>query len=43
MDQTIDHILQRGLHEFLDWVQLQFLGIAAAIADAFWHSKEDAT
>jgi uncharacterized alpha-E superfamily protein len=41
MDQKIEHILQRGLHEFLDWVQLQFLGIAAAVADAFWHSKED--
>jgi uncharacterized alpha-E superfamily protein len=40
MDQTIEHILQRGLHEFLDWVQLQFIGLAAAVADSFWHSKE---
>jgi uncharacterized alpha-E superfamily protein len=42
MDQTIEQILQRGLHEFLDWVQLQFLALAAAVADSFWHTKEDA-
>jgi hypothetical protein len=42
MDQTIEQILHRGLHEFLDWVQLQFLGLAAAVADSFWHTKEDA-
>jgi uncharacterized alpha-E superfamily protein len=42
MDQTIEHILQRGLHEFLDWVQLQFIRLAAAVADSFWHTKEDA-
>ena len=35
-------VLQRGLHEFLDWVQLQFIGLAAAVADAFWRTKEDA-
>src|SRR5271165_4171878 len=40
-DQSIEQILARGLHEFLDWVQLQFLGLAAAVADSFWHSKED--
>ncbi len=42
MDQTIEQILRLGLHEFLDWVQLQFIGLAAAVADAFWHTKEDA-
>ena len=36
MDQTIEQILGRGLHEFLDWVQLQFIGLQAAIADNFW-------
>jgi uncharacterized alpha-E superfamily protein len=40
MDQSIDEILARGLHEFLDWVQLQFLGLAGAMADSFW-SKMD--
>ena len=35
-DQTFDAILERGLHEFLDWVQLQFILLHNAIADAFW-------
>jgi uncharacterized alpha-E superfamily protein len=40
MDQTIEQILGRGLHEFLDWVQLQYLGLAAAIADVFWRKPD---
>jgi uncharacterized alpha-E superfamily protein len=42
MGQTIEQILGRGLHEFLDWVQLQFISLAAAMGDSFWRSKEDA-
>jgi hypothetical protein len=42
MGQTIEQILGRGLHEFLDWVQLQFISLAAAIGDSFWRGKEDA-
>ena len=42
MGQTIEQILDRGLHEFLDWVQLQFIGLAASVADSFWRTKEDA-
>ncbi len=38
--QTIEQILDRGLHEFLDWVQLQFIGLAASIADSFWRGKD---
>ena len=30
MNQSIEQILARGLHEFLDWVQLQFIGLAAS-------------
>jgi uncharacterized alpha-E superfamily protein len=41
MDQSIEQILSRGLHEFLDWVQLQFIGLAASIADSFWRGKEE--
>ena len=36
MDQTINQILARGLHEFLDWVQLQFIGLQQAMAESFW-------
>jgi uncharacterized alpha-E superfamily protein len=36
MDQNIEDILGRGLHEFLDWVQLQFIGLQEAIAGSFW-------
>lgn len=42
MDQSIEQILARGLHEFLDWVQLQFLNLAATMADQFWRAKEPA-
>ena len=40
MDQTIEQILVGGLHEFLDWVQLQFLGITAAMGDQFWRVRD---
>ena len=36
MDQTIQEILSRGLHEFLDWVQVQFAALHDAMAQAFW-------
>ncbi len=35
-DQTIEEIILRGLHEFLDWVQLQLRRIQDDIASAFW-------
>ena len=40
MGQSIEQILSRGLHEFLDWVQLQFLGLASAIAESFWRKRD---
>ncbi len=36
IDQPIELILHRGLHEFLDWVQLQFIEVQKAVAAAFW-------
>lgn len=36
LDQPIEAILQRGLHEFLDWVQVQLQGVHDAVAQAFW-------
>jgi uncharacterized alpha-E superfamily protein len=36
IDQPIELILHRGLHEFLDWVQLQFIEVQNAVAAAFW-------
>ena len=38
-DQTIGQILARGLHEFLDWVQLQLIGLQDAMAGAFWRKE----
>ncbi len=35
-DQTIEQIIVRGLHEFLDWVQLELQAIQDGIASAFW-------
>ncbi len=35
-DQTIELILQRGLHEFMDYVQIQLTFVHNAIAAAFW-------
>ena len=40
MDQSIEQILARGLHEFLDWVQLQFIGLQDAMAANFWRPAE---
>ncbi len=40
MDQTVGQILARGLHEFLDWVQLQFIGLQDSMAGAFWRKPE---
>jgi uncharacterized alpha-E superfamily protein len=37
LDQSIEQILSRGLHEFLDWVQLRLIGVQTAVAGAFWH------
>ena len=42
MDQSIEQILSRGLHEFLDWVQVQFIGLQSAMADNFWRPAEQA-
>lgn len=42
-DQTIEQIILRGLHEFLDWVQIQLQAIQDGVADAFWPSPEPAT
>ncbi len=36
VDQTIEEIIVRGLHEFLDWVQLELRQIQESIAIAFW-------
>ena len=35
-DQTIEQIILRGLHEFLDWVQVQLQHIQNDVADSFW-------
>ncbi len=35
-DQTIEQIILRGLHEFLDWVQVELRRIQNDVADAFW-------
>jgi uncharacterized alpha-E superfamily protein len=40
MDQSIEQILARGLHEFLDWVQVQFTGLQEAMAANFWRPVE---
>ena len=37
-NQTITDIIVRGLHEFLDWMQLEFTGLQQDIAGAFWGS-----
>ena len=43
LDQSIQEILSRGLHEFLDWVQQQFNGLHDAIAAAFWREAQGAS
>jgi uncharacterized alpha-E superfamily protein len=39
-DQSIEEIILRGLHEFLDWVQLELRAIQEGVADAFWPPVE---
>lgn len=34
--QTAQQILIRGLHEFMDWVQVELQGVQTDIATAFW-------
>lgn len=36
LSHSVDHIIEAGLHEFLDWVQRQLIGIAAEIGTAFF-------
>jgi len=38
LDQTIEQIISRGLHEFLDWVQVELGILTDTIADAFWRA-----
>jgi uncharacterized alpha-E superfamily protein len=40
LDQSIEHILQRGLHEFSDYVQLQLIFVQQAVANAFWRKAD---
>ena len=35
-DQTIEMMLQRGLHEFMDYVQMQLTFVHNEVAAAFW-------
>ena len=35
-DQSIEEIIVRGLHEFLDWVQIELRALQEGIARAFW-------
>jgi uncharacterized alpha-E superfamily protein len=39
LDQPIEMILQRGLHEFSDYVQLQLTFVHDAVARAFWRQE----
>ncbi len=39
-DQSIEEIIVRGLHEFLDWVQIELRAIQDGIAGAFWPPPE---
>jgi uncharacterized alpha-E superfamily protein len=41
LDQTIQEIIARGLHEFLDWVQKHFIEVHNAVALAFWRGGQD--
>lgn len=35
-DQTVDHVIRHGLHEFLDWLQMQNGALAAELGQAFF-------
>ncbi len=39
-DQSIEQIIVRGLHEFLDWVQIELQAIQDGVAEAFWPPPE---
>jgi uncharacterized alpha-E superfamily protein len=39
-DQTIEQIIVRGLHEFLDWVQIELQAIQDDVARTFWPPPE---
>ncbi len=36
LEKPFEVVLHEGLHEYLDWVQLHFIRVHNAIADAFW-------
>lgn len=38
-DQTIDHVVDHGLHEFIDWVQRQLILIFSEIRETFCQSR----
>ena len=42
LERPFEVILHQGLHEFLDWVQLRFIMLHNAIADAFWRQASAA-
>ena len=42
-DQTIEQIIIRGLHEFLDWMQVAIAGLQDDIARAFWRETPAVT
>lgn len=41
-DQTIEQIIIRGLHEFLDWMQSEIAALQDDVADAFWRDPPPA-
>ncbi len=38
-ETSIDTLIARGLHEFLDWVQRELIGLHATIAARFWPAE----
>lgn len=43
-DQTVEHVIAHGLHEFLDWLQAQNGSLAQEIGQAFFgHAKPEQT
>ncbi|KIL99223.1 hypothetical protein CCC_03441 [Paramagnetospirillum magnetotacticum MS-1] len=39
-DHDIDHVIDHGLHEFIDWVQSQLMAIFAEIQDSFCVTRQ---
>ncbi|MFT9216661.1 MAG: alpha-E domain-containing protein, partial [Acetobacter malorum] len=35
-DQTVDDIIIRGLHEYMQWIQTQISKVQQETAQAFW-------